>query len=54
MEEFELKNFNVLGVKVFELKDFFDSRGSFTEIFSKKFLDYNKLNFLLISYTKIH
>ena len=49
MEEFELKNFNVLGVKVFELKDFFDSRGSFTEIFSKKFLDYNKLNFFNIA-----
>ena len=49
MEEFELKNFNVLGVKVFELKDFFDSRGSFTEIFSKRFLDYNKLNFFNIT-----
>jgi dTDP-4-dehydrorhamnose 3,5-epimerase len=45
MEDLELKNLNILGVKVFELEDFFDSRGSFTEIFSKKFLDYNKLNF---------
>ena len=49
MEEFEVKNFNVLGVKDFGLKDFFDSRGSFTEIFSKKFLDHNELNFFNIA-----
>ena len=45
MGEFEVRNFNVLGVKVFKLKNFIDFRGSFTEIFSKRFLDSHKLNF---------
>lgn len=49
MSEFEDKNFNVLGVKVLQLNDFFDSRGSFTEIFSKRFLDYNGLGFFSIA-----
>ena len=49
MSEFEDKNLNVLGVKVLQLNDFFDSRGSFTEIFSKRFLDYNGLGFFSIA-----
>jgi dTDP-4-dehydrorhamnose 3,5-epimerase len=49
MEKFEFKNFNVQGVKVFGLNDFFDSRGSFTEIFSKRLLDFNNLNFFSIA-----
>lgn len=49
MKEIKLKNLNVIGVKVFEINDFIDSRGSFTEIFSKKFLDFNQLSFFNIA-----
>ena len=43
--DLDTKEFNVLGVRNLEIEEHFDSRGSFTEIISKRLLLDNKLGF---------